>query len=95
MASRIPALPRDSHVQSHGAVHKSKLCDSHARLLARAIAGGWTRSRSCWSRMTAVSGRVIPRHVRVVVRRLIQRSCLDGRGSSSHLAHGARSLNGE
>jgi hypothetical protein len=43
MASRIPALPRDSHVQSHAAVHKNKLCDSHAALVARAIAGGWTR----------------------------------------------------
>ena len=38
MASRIPALPRDSHVQSHAAVHKNKLCDSHAALVARAIA---------------------------------------------------------
>jgi hypothetical protein len=47
MASRIPALPRDSHVQSHAAVHKNKLCDSHARLEARAIAGGSTRTRSC------------------------------------------------
>jgi hypothetical protein len=27
MASRIPALPRDSHVQSHAAVHKNILCD--------------------------------------------------------------------
>ena len=43
MASRIPALPRDSHVQSHAAVHKNKLCDSHAPLVARAIACGWTR----------------------------------------------------
>jgi hypothetical protein len=39
MASRIPALPRDSHAQSHAAVHKNKLCDSHALLAARAIAG--------------------------------------------------------
>jgi hypothetical protein len=43
MASRIPPLPRDSHVQSHAAVHKNELCDSHAHLGARAIAGGWTR----------------------------------------------------
>jgi hypothetical protein len=35
MASRIPALPRDSHVQSHAAVHKNELCDSHAHLVAR------------------------------------------------------------
>jgi hypothetical protein len=46
MASRIPALPRDSHVQSHAAIPKNNLCDSHARLLARAIAGGWTRPSS-------------------------------------------------
>jgi hypothetical protein len=46
MASHIPALPRDSHVQSHAAVHKNKLCDSHAPLVARAIAGGWTRPRA-------------------------------------------------
>jgi hypothetical protein len=37
MASRIPALPRDSHVQSHAAVHKNKLCDSHT-LCAAAVA---------------------------------------------------------
>jgi len=37
MASRIPALPRDSHVQSHAAVHKNKLCDSRAPLVARVI----------------------------------------------------------
>jgi hypothetical protein len=43
MASRIATLPRDSHVQSHAAVHKNKLCDSHAALIARAIASGWTR----------------------------------------------------
>jgi len=43
MASRIPELPRDSHVQSHAAGHKNKLCDSHAALGAREIAGGWTR----------------------------------------------------
>ena len=43
MASRIPALPRDSHVQSHAAVHKNKLCDSHAHLAEIAIACGWTR----------------------------------------------------
>jgi hypothetical protein len=43
MASRSPALPRDSHVQSHAAVHKNELCDSHAHLVARAIAGGRTR----------------------------------------------------
>jgi hypothetical protein len=46
-------LPRDSHVQSHAAVHKNKLCDSHAPLVARAIAGGWTRPRSGQSRATA------------------------------------------
>ncbi len=28
MASRITALPRDSHEPSHAAVHKNKLCDS-------------------------------------------------------------------
>jgi hypothetical protein len=33
MASRIPASPRDSHVQSHAAVHKNKLWDSHAPLV--------------------------------------------------------------
>jgi hypothetical protein len=44
MASRFPALPRDSHVRSHAAVHKNKLCDSHAALVARAIEGGWTRT---------------------------------------------------
>ncbi len=27
MASRIPALPRDSHVQSHAEVFKNKLCE--------------------------------------------------------------------
>jgi hypothetical protein len=43
MASRVPALLRDSHVQSHAAVHKNKLCDSRAARVARAIAGGWTR----------------------------------------------------
>jgi hypothetical protein len=32
MASRIPALPRDSHVQSHEAIYKNELCDSHAPL---------------------------------------------------------------
>jgi hypothetical protein len=46
MASRIPALPRDSHVQSHAAVHKNELCDSHAALVGRAIPDGWTRTRS-------------------------------------------------
>jgi hypothetical protein len=35
MASGIPALPQDSHVQSHAAVHKNKLCDSHAPLVVR------------------------------------------------------------
>jgi hypothetical protein len=49
MASRIPALPRDSHVQSHAAVHKNKLCDSHAHLVARAIAGDWTRPQAAFS----------------------------------------------
>jgi predicted butyrate kinase (DUF1464 family) len=43
MASRNPALPLNSHVQSHAEVYKNKLCDSHAALVARAIAGGWTR----------------------------------------------------
>jgi hypothetical protein len=33
---------RDSRVQSHAAVHRNKLCDSRAALVARAIAGGWT-----------------------------------------------------
>ena len=47
MASRIPSLPQHSHVQSHAAVHKNNLCDSHAPLVARAIAGGWTRPRPC------------------------------------------------
>jgi hypothetical protein len=28
------------------AVHKNKLCDSHAPLVARAIASGWTRTQS-------------------------------------------------
>jgi hypothetical protein len=46
MASRNRALPRDSHVQSHAAVHKNELCDSHAALVARAIAGGWTRPQA-------------------------------------------------
>lgn len=46
VASRIPALPRDSHVRSHAAIPKNNLCDSHAHLLARAIAGGWTRTPS-------------------------------------------------
>src|SRR6266403_2979310 len=32
------------HVQSHAAVHRNKLCDSHAALVARAIAGGWSLS---------------------------------------------------
>jgi hypothetical protein len=36
MASRIPALPRDSHVRSHATIHKNKLCDSHT-LCAAAI----------------------------------------------------------
>jgi hypothetical protein len=39
----FPTSPQDSHVQSHAAVHKNKLCDSHAPLVAGAIAGGWTR----------------------------------------------------
>jgi len=44
MASRIPALPRDSHVQSHAAVRKNKLCDSHSLCVATiVIAGGRTR----------------------------------------------------
>src|ERR1700722_2749897 len=30
MASRIPALPQHSHVQSHAAVHRNELCDSSA-----------------------------------------------------------------
>jgi hypothetical protein len=34
MASSIAALPRDSHVQSHAAVHKNKLCDSYALLVS-------------------------------------------------------------
>ena len=40
MASRIPALPQHSHVQSRAAVHKNKLCDPSAR----AIACGWIRT---------------------------------------------------
>jgi hypothetical protein len=36
MASRIPALPRDSHVRPHATIHKNKLCDSHT-LCAAAI----------------------------------------------------------
>jgi hypothetical protein len=32
MASRIPGLSRDSHVQSHAAVHKDKLCETPAEL---------------------------------------------------------------
>jgi hypothetical protein len=55
MASRIPALPRDSHVQSHAAVHENKLCDSHAALVARAIAGGWTRPTAA-SRLRQLPG---------------------------------------
>jgi len=43
IASRIPALPRDSHVQSHAAILKNNLRDSQTALLAMAIAGGWTR----------------------------------------------------
>jgi hypothetical protein len=54
MASRIPALPRDSHVQSHTAVHKNELCDSHAPLVARAIARGWTRPHTGLSRPAAL-----------------------------------------
>src|SRR5882672_1624283 len=56
MASRIPALPRDSHVHSPAAIHKNKLCDSRAALVARAIAGGWTRPAA------AVHGRPKARH---------------------------------
>jgi hypothetical protein len=41
-----PALPRDSHVQPHAAVHKNKLCDSHDPLVTREIAGGWTRPKA-------------------------------------------------
>jgi hypothetical protein len=43
MTSRNPALPLDSHVQSHAEVFKNKLCEFHALLIARAIVGGWTR----------------------------------------------------
>jgi hypothetical protein len=44
MASRIPALPRDLHVQSHAAVHKDNLCDSHSLCVAAiVIACGRTR----------------------------------------------------
>jgi hypothetical protein len=36
--------PRFTRTQSHAAAHKNELCDSHAFPVARAIAGGWTRS---------------------------------------------------
>jgi hypothetical protein len=58
MVSRIPALPRDSHVQSHAAVHKTKLCDSHADL-AKAIAGGWTRPILSKSSLRVFGGRIV------------------------------------
>jgi hypothetical protein len=48
MASRIPALPRDSHVQSHAAVRKDKLCDFHVAVVAGATAGDWTRPISAY-----------------------------------------------
>jgi hypothetical protein len=57
MASRNRALPLDLHVQSHAAIHENELCDSHAHLVDRAIAGGWARPRFCGSR-TAVIGPV-------------------------------------
>jgi hypothetical protein len=57
MASRIPALPQESHVQSHAAVHKNKLCDSHALLGPRETAGGWTRTPCGHSRPTAIGQR--------------------------------------
>ena len=50
IASRIPTLPRDSHAQSHAAVHKNKLSDSRAPLVARVIAGDWTRPFSAGDR---------------------------------------------
>jgi hypothetical protein len=36
MASRNPALPLDSHLQSHAEVFKNELCEFHAPLIARA-----------------------------------------------------------
>jgi hypothetical protein len=55
MASRIPVLPRDSHVPSHAAVHKNNLCDSHSLCVAAiVIAGGRTRTRSGLSSMSAL-----------------------------------------
>jgi hypothetical protein len=39
MASRIPALPQESHVQSHATVHKNKLCDSHSSRERLQVAG--------------------------------------------------------
>jgi hypothetical protein len=43
MASRDPALPLDSHVQSHAEALKNKLCEFPCCPVAREIAGGWTR----------------------------------------------------
>jgi hypothetical protein len=35
--------PRSTRTVTHAAVNKNNLCDSHAPLVARPIAGGWTR----------------------------------------------------
>jgi hypothetical protein len=45
MASRNPALPLDSHVPSHAKFSKINRVNSRAPLIARAIAGGRTRTR--------------------------------------------------
>jgi hypothetical protein len=37
MASRIPALPRDSHVQSHAGLSKNNLRDSHTLSVAAIV----------------------------------------------------------
>jgi hypothetical protein len=45
MASRISTLPRDSHVLSHAAVHKNKLCDSRSRARPQFLTGAVRRNR--------------------------------------------------
>ena len=47
IASRIPALPWNSPIQSHAAAHENELCDSRAHLVDGAIACGWIRPRLC------------------------------------------------
>jgi hypothetical protein len=49
MASRIPALPRDSHEQSHATSSKNNVCDSHTLSVAAIVIAG-DRTRCCPAR---------------------------------------------